>query len=145
METLGLNDEKLENLILHQFKKNTFSSSTPIIPDPGFVVKSKITEIKVKKDKEDGKNVVETEEKKVVETEEKDSSDNYNWTVGMKVFCNLCHSPSIPAPPLVSKEEIIKAIKNDDSSTYKVPLSLSKPRSDIAKGNFYFRKILYML
>jgi hypothetical protein len=51
-----------------------------------------------------------------------------------KVFINLCYSPEIPQPPLVSKQEIIKAIQNDDSSTYKVPLSLSKPRSDIDKN-----------
>ena len=80
---------------------------TPIIPEAGFVIKTKLQEEK-----------------------------EPDWPKGMKIFCNLCHSASIPAPPLVAREEIVKAIQNDDSSTYKVPLSLSKPRSDMAKGLF---------
>jgi hypothetical protein len=54
-----------------------------------------------------------------------------------KVFVNLCFSTEIPRPPLVPKEEIIKAIQNDDASKYKVPLSLSKPRSDVDKSRFH--------
>jgi hypothetical protein len=84
---------------------------TPVIPTAGFVIKSRLLETKDE------------------------------WKKDMKVFINICYSPQIPgrsqvlmvAPPLVSREEIIKAIQNDDSSKYKVPLSLSKPRSDVAK------------
>ena len=180
IELNDLNDEKLENLINHQLNKNTFEKPSPIVPEAGFVIKSKIIEIKIKQEEQvDGreknlekvvngleKAVYGSEkgfygqekipekipEKKVLEKEKSlydtvksqqlvtnqqhgsDKDEYYNWNVGMKIFCNLCHSPSIPAPPLVSKDEIVKAIKNDDASTYKVPLSLSKPRSDIAKG-----------
>jgi hypothetical protein len=182
IELNDLNDEKLENLINHQLKKNNFEKSTPIIPEAGFVIKSKIIEIKIQPEEqvdEQEKNLEKIvngvekaaygmekaaygsekgvyglekkPEKKVLEKEKLlydtaksqqivtnhqygSDKDEYNWNVGMKIFCNLCHSPSIPAPPLVSKDEIVKAIKNDDASTYKVPLSLSKPRSDIAKG-----------
>jgi hypothetical protein len=67
----------------------------------------------------------------VIKTKIKESKEYPKET---KLFINLCYSPEIPQPPLVSKEEIIKAIQNDDSSKYKVPLSLSKPRSDLDKS-----------
>lgn len=51
----------------------------------------------------------------------------------IKVFINICHSPEIPAPPLCSKKEIEKAIKAEDNSIYKVPLSLSPCRTDLDK------------
>jgi hypothetical protein len=67
----------------------------------------------------------------VIKTKIESSND---YPKDTKVFINLCYSLEIPKPPLCSKEEIIKAIQNDDSTKYKVPLSLSKPRSDIDKA-----------
>ena len=42
-----------------------------------------------------------------------------------KVFINLCHSPLIPPPPLISDEDLAKALDQGDSESYRIPLSLS--------------------
>ncbi|KAL6631951.1 PIH1-domain-containing protein [Neocallimastix sp. 'constans'] len=73
-------------------------------PEPGFVIK--------------------THNKKNVE----------GFTEGLKIFINICHSGKVPAPPLATDEEIRKAIEADDNATYKVPLSLSVPRTDLDKA-----------
>jgi hypothetical protein len=51
----------------------------------------------------------------------------------MKVFLNICHSPLVPAPPIVDPEEVLKAIKAEDTA-YRVPLSLSGPRNTMDKS-----------
>jgi PIH1 N-terminal domain len=68
----------------------------------------------------------------VVKTKLEEAYEDY--PAGMKVFINICHSPEIPAPPLCSKAEIQKAIKADDTTTYRVPLSLSPCRTDMDKS-----------
>ncbi|KAI9100529.1 pre-RNA processing PIH1/Nop17-domain-containing protein [Phlyctochytrium arcticum] len=75
-----------------------------VIPEPGFVIK---THNRTKVD---------------------------DWPAGIKVFINVCHSPHIPAPPLASDEEIRRAINAEDNAAYKVPLSLSTPKTDKDKA-----------
>ncbi|KAI9342191.1 pre-RNA processing PIH1/Nop17-domain-containing protein [Zopfochytrium polystomum] len=58
-----------------------------------------------------------------------------DWPAGLKVFVNLCRSPDVPPPPIVAPKDVWAAIGNDASDSgggggYKVPLSLSGPRSD---------------
>ncbi|RKO94328.1 PIH1 family, partial [Blyttiomyces helicus] len=80
------------------------TAPSEILPEPGYVVKT-FTESKVG-----------------------------DWPAGMKVFVNICHSPLIPPPPLVSDEELRRALNAEDNATYKVPLSLSPPRPDRDKS-----------
>ena len=51
-----------------------------------------------------------------------------------KLFINLCQSPFIPAPPLMSDDELQAAIGSGDNSSYRVPLSLSAMREDVDKS-----------
>ncbi|KAJ3016499.1 PIH1 domain-containing protein 1 [Thoreauomyces humboldtii] len=71
-----------------------------IVPEPGFVVKTK--------------NTVKVED----------------WPAELKVFINICHSAQVPAPPLATNEEIQAALNAEDNAAYKVPLSLSSPKPD---------------
>jgi len=75
-----------------------------IEPEPGFVIK--------------------THNKKTVE----------GYSEGLKVFINICHNGKVPPPPIATDEEIRKAIEAEDNSSYKVPLSLSVPRTDLDKA-----------
>lgn len=51
-----------------------------------------------------------------------------------KLFVNICENEYIPSPPLVSDEELIKAINAGDNSFYRVPLSLSALKEDTDKS-----------
>ncbi|KAL2913607.1 hypothetical protein HK105_206909 [Polyrhizophydium stewartii] len=53
---------------------------------------------------------------------------------GMKVFCNVCHSPDAAAPPILPEKELRLIIEASDASQYRIPMGLSPPRSDIDKG-----------
>ncbi|KAG4094815.1 PIH1-domain-containing protein [Neocallimastix lanati (nom. inval.)] len=75
-----------------------------IEPEPGFVVK--------------------THNKKAIE----------GFTEGLKVFINICHNGKVPPPPIATDEEIRKAVEAEDNTVYKVPLSLSTPRTDLDKS-----------
>jgi len=44
---------------------------------------------------------------------------------------------------LATDEEIRKAIEADDNATYKVPLSLSVPRTDLDKGKFKYNAFFF--
>ena len=57
----------------------------------------------------------------------------------IKVFMNICHSPLVPAPPDVPDEDIRRAIHSEDNSSYKVPLSLSSPKTDVDRGRYLQR------
>lgn len=88
-------------------KMSTEKEKTPFMevqPEPGFVIK--------------------TISKKEIE----------GYPAGLKVFINVCHNGKVPPPPLATNEEIRKAIEAEDNSTYKVPLSLSSPRTDLDKS-----------
>ena len=73
------------------------------------------------------------------------------FPVGTKVFLNLCHSPAVPAPPPASDEDIQKTIRailhqeptshsseqdvaTQEVPSYRIPLSLGKPRKDTDRG-----------
>ena len=103
------NDPQLEELVQQfavKMAQQTQSQDTNTIqPLAGFVIKTRTTQAK----------------------------DDY--PKDLKVFINICQSPEIPAPPLVSKEEIQKALMAEDNTTYKVPMSLTPPRSDVDKGD----------
>ncbi|KAJ3000100.1 PIH1 domain-containing protein 1 [Globomyces sp. JEL0801] len=99
----AMDDDPQLNKLLQEFSKKKQNSPEPILPTKGFVIKTKLV--------------------KATET----------FAINTKVFINLCHSPEIPAPPLLSRIEISKAIQNGDNQTYKVPMSLSQPRTDLDK------------
>ncbi|KAI8926789.1 PIH1 family [Entophlyctis helioformis] len=79
------------------------SDYVQVTPQPGFVVKTKTTE------------------------------QAGDYPAGMKVFVNMCHSPDLPPPPPATDAELEEAFRTDNSAAYRVPLSLSPPRSDMDK------------
>jgi len=83
---------------------NNGSLGMEIEPEPGFVIK--------------------THNMKTVE----------GFTEGLKIFINICHNGKVPPPPIATDEEIRKAIEAEDNTKYKVPLSLSTPRTDLDKS-----------
>ncbi|ORX58615.1 PIH1-domain-containing protein [Piromyces finnis] len=60
--------------------------------------------------------------------------DVEGFTEGLKIFINICHSGKVPPPPIATDEEIRKAVEAEDNTKYKVPLSLSVPRTDLDKA-----------
>ncbi|KAJ3269504.1 hypothetical protein HDV01_001350 [Terramyces sp. JEL0728] len=50
-----------------------------------------------------------------------------------KVFINVCFSDEIPSPPLLSQQQILQLISDQDNSKYRVPMSCSKARNDVDK------------
>lgn len=58
------------------------------------------------------------------------------FSANTKVFINLCHSPEVPAPPPATQAEIQKALQQEDTSSYRVPLSLVGPKLDVDHGPF---------
>lgn len=79
-----------------------------ITPEPGYVVK---TRFKPVISADDGADALRT-------TANSNNQDQ-------KVFINLCHSSLIPPPPLISDEDLAKALEKGDSESYRIPLSLS--------------------
>ncbi|KAJ3203452.1 PIH1 domain-containing protein 1 [Dinochytrium kinnereticum] len=75
-----------------------------IVPDPGFVFKTRLAEA------------------------------TGNWKKGMKVFVNVCHHEVIPPPPDASLEEISQAAAEGNHAAFKMPLSLAGPTVDKDKG-----------
>ncbi|KAJ3234225.1 PIH1 domain-containing protein 1 [Chytriomyces hyalinus] len=57
-----------------------------------------------------------------------------DYPEGMKVFINLCHSTEIPPPPTMDYEEVSRAMLESDNVSFKVPLSLSAPKTDKDKA-----------
>ncbi|KAJ3310705.1 PIH1 domain-containing protein 1 [Blyttiomyces sp. JEL0837] len=57
-----------------------------------------------------------------------------DWPAGLKVFINLCYSNDIPAPPTDDYDEVARAVKEGDNTTFKVPLSLAGPHPDRDKS-----------
>jgi hypothetical protein len=51
-----------------------------------------------------------------------------------KLFVNICENEYIPSPPLLTDEELVKAINSGDNSQYRVPLSLSAMKEDTDKS-----------
>ncbi|ORX84536.1 PIH1-domain-containing protein [Anaeromyces robustus] len=107
LTTLKSESEKTTDIKLPTSTTNSNSNGAlgmEIEPEPGFVIK--------------------THNKKTVE----------GFTEGLKVFINICHNGKVPPPPIATDEEIRKAIEAEDNTTYKVPLSLSVPRTDLDKA-----------
>ncbi|KAM7386043.1 hypothetical protein PAMA_008928 [Pampus argenteus] len=48
-----------------------------------------------------------------------------------KVFINICQSNSVPPPPELSRDELIKLLQSEDPSGYRVPMSLGEPHTEI--------------
>lgn len=69
-----------------------------------------------------------------------------------KFFINICHTKEIPAPRDVSESELHEIIESQNASSFKVPLSVTKPRetkgkkgepvevSDVAVNSEFFAK-----
>ncbi|KAJ3118446.1 PIH1 domain-containing protein 1 [Phlyctochytrium bullatum] len=78
-------------------KSNIPPGMMEIVPNPGFVFKTRLAEAKGE------------------------------WGKGWKVFINVCHHEVIPPPPDASLEEIAKAAAEGNYGDYKMPLSLAGP------------------
>ncbi|CAI2184228.1 8575_t:CDS:2 [Funneliformis geosporum] len=93
--------------LTEQYMKGVKSDSTDLesiqlIPEPGFVVKSRIT-----------------------------ASNNKKHKVGSKFFINVCYSNKVPRPPSGSSEtEIRKAMNGEEDSKYYVPTVISNLQED---------------
>ncbi|XP_058505607.1 PIH1 domain-containing protein 1-like [Solea solea] len=48
-----------------------------------------------------------------------------------KVFVNICQSNSIPSPPQLSKEKLVELLQSEDTSSYRVPMSLGEPHTEV--------------
>jgi hypothetical protein len=103
---------------------NKSSGGTEITPIPGFVLKTLGR-------RQQPSESISGQERQLKISEEQLPIDKEETEI--KVFVNVCHSPYIPSPPLASDEEIQQALLNQDNSKYRVPLSLSPPRSDVDK------------
>ncbi|RIA85285.1 pre-RNA processing PIH1/Nop17-domain-containing protein [Glomus cerebriforme] len=88
MKTTKLSGQDLENIQL--------------LPEPGLVVKSRIT-----------------------------SSNNKLYQVNTKFFINICHSNKVPSPlPNATEAEIRKSMNGEEDSLYRVPTVISNIRED---------------
>lgn len=90
--------ERLASAFAQQVSKDDFDS-VPVLPQAGFVIKTKITK-----------------------------SNNPKHKTGTPVYINVCHAPEIPAPPIASETEIQKALNADPNATYRVPLCMGQAR-----------------
>lgn len=61
------------------------------------------------------------------------TSKNKKYPVNTAVYINICHAPSIPAPPLSTEKEIQKALNAEPDAYYKVPLNMGKERVESGK------------
>jgi len=106
LTTLKSESEQKTDIKLPTSSNNNSNGSLgmEIEPEPGFVIK--------------------THNKKTVE----------GFTEGLKIFINICHNGKVPPPPIATDEEIRKALEAEDNTKYKVPLSLSAPRTDLDKS-----------
>ncbi|XP_067472568.1 PIH1 domain-containing protein 1 [Thunnus thynnus] len=48
-----------------------------------------------------------------------------------KVFVNICQSNSVPPPPQLSREELVELLQSEDPSSYRVPMSLGEPHTEV--------------
>ncbi|KAM9746340.1 PIH1 domain-containing protein 1 isoform 1-T3 [Menidia menidia] len=48
-----------------------------------------------------------------------------------KVFINICQSNSVPPPPELSRDELVELLQLDDPSSYRVPMSLGEPHTEV--------------
>lgn len=61
------------------------------------------------------------------------SGNNKAYPVGTVVYINICHAPSIPAPPLSDEKEIQRALNAEPDAYYKVPVNMGKERGERGK------------
>lgn len=48
-----------------------------------------------------------------------------------KVFVNICQSNSVPPPPELAREELLELLQSEDPSSYRVPMSLGEPHTEM--------------
>ncbi|XP_077475034.1 PIH1 domain-containing protein 1 [Stigmatopora argus] len=48
-----------------------------------------------------------------------------------KVFVNICQSNLLPAPPELSREDLLDLLQSEDPSGYRVPMSLGEPHTEV--------------
>ncbi|XP_074552045.1 PIH1 domain-containing protein 1 [Halichoeres trimaculatus] len=48
-----------------------------------------------------------------------------------KIFVNICQSHSVPQPPELSRDELVELLQSEDPSSYRVPMSLGEPHTEI--------------
>lgn len=97
--------ERLAAKFLQEAKRGDFRDVN-VQPQPGYVCKTKIV---------------------------KSSSKKY--ASGTVVYINICHSDTIPAPPVMPESEIEKAFNADPTATYRVPVSLGQERIESDNGS----------
>ncbi|CAG5898088.1 unnamed protein product [Menidia menidia] len=54
-----------------------------------------------------------------------------------KVFINICQSNSVPPPPELSRDELVELLQLDDPSSYRVPMSLGEPHTEVDNMSFH--------
>jgi hypothetical protein len=100
--------------LTEQYMKTTRSDgqeleSIQLLPEPGIVVKSRIT-----------------------------SSSEKQYRVNSKFFINICYSDKVPSPPPNATEtEIRKSMNGEEDSIYRVPTVISNIREDKDKGRIF--------
>lgn len=47
-----------------------------------------------------------------------------------KVFINICHSPSIPAPVDMTEDELLQILEEDQAG-FRIPMSLGEPHAEL--------------
>ena len=53
-----------------------------------------------------------------------------------KVFVNICQSNSVPPPPQLSREELVELLQSEDPSSYRVPMSLGEPHTEVDNSTY---------
>ncbi|XP_012252460.2 PIH1 domain-containing protein 1-like [Athalia rosae] len=53
---------------------------------------------------------------------------------GQKVFLNICVTPEIPAPEVISEEKLMELIQDETPSSYRIPMSIGQERMETDKS-----------
>lgn len=56
-----------------------------------------------------------------------------------KVFLNICQSQAVPPPPHLSQEALVKLLESEDPTSYRVPMSLGEPHTEVDNSESYNR------
>lgn len=54
-----------------------------------------------------------------------------------KVFLNICQSQAVPPPPHLSQEALVKLLESEDPTSYRVPMSLGEPHTEVDNSERY--------
>ncbi|KAM4717260.1 PIH1 domain-containing protein 1 [Anableps anableps] len=78
-----------------------------------------------------GKLQTETQDSTVIRPQPGICVKTFCEPVKEKVFINICQSSSVPPPPELSREELVQLLQSEDPSSYRVPMSLGEPHTEV--------------